>query len=490
MPANDPASPQELVDNAAAIEALADAGKPHVTHLPISYREIAAFAMCIDFLLISGAAVVSSSVYQFFGVTMAGELSRDFATAVFVAAIFVSATWARKLYNPEMLTRWHEQFQNLAGAWCGTFFLLASGVFAWGVGKELSRGTVLLFWGIGGCMLLVHRAFWRFFLPRALSKGSLRGRNAVVITWDSPLTQAISTDLSRHGYIVTHRFVLNSNAEKSSATLLQAVNALHGKPIDDIFLIPPLGQDVDIGGVARQLRVFPVPVTLLPDEATAALIRNPWYELGSSLAVEVQGPPLSPAERALKRGFDIIFSALVLLALSPLFVLVALAVKLETRGPAFFIQTRHGFNGQPFRIFKFRTMSVLEDGAVVTQARKDDHRVTRVGAWLRKSSIDEMPQFLNVLIGDMSVVGPRPHASAHDDYFLKCVENYAFRSHVKSGITGWAQVRGARGITDTIDKIQTRVDLDLWYIKHWSFALDLSIIIRTIGVIIIGKNAV
>ena len=171
-------------------------------------------------------------------------------------------------------------------------------------------------------------------------------------------------------------------------------------------------------------------------------------------------------------------------------VLVAAAIALDSNGPVLFRQTRHGFNGKPFKIFKFRTMSVLEDGEVVSQARPGDQRVTRVGVWLRRSSMDELPQLLNVLSGDMSVVGPRPHAAAHERYFEKIVENYAFRQHVKSGITGWAQVNGARGETDTVEKIKLRVELDLWYIKHWSLYLDLMILLRTVSVVVSGKNAV
>ena len=168
---------------------------------------------------------------------------------------------------------------------------------------------------------------------------------------------------------------------------------------------------------------------------------------------------------------------------------VAIAIKLDSEGPVFFKQTRHGFSGRPFGIYKFRSMTVLEDGDVVRQAEKRDARVTRVGYWIRRFSIDELPQLLNVFYGDMSIVGPRPHASSHDRYFMSAVDNYAFRHHVKSGITGWAQVSGARGKTETLEKIQKRVELDLWYINNWSIWLDFSIMVRTIFVVFSGRNA-
>src|SRR5208283_6201349 len=186
---------------------------------------------------------------------------------------------------------------------------------------------------------------------------------------------------------------------------------------------------------------------------------------------------------------DIVASIAALTLFAPLMIAVAIAIKLDSKGPVFFRQTRHGFNGRPFGIYKFRSMTVMENGDVVRQAQKNDKRVTKVGYWIRRLSIDELPQLLNVLFGDMSIVGPRPHASAHDRYFTSTIEKYAFRHHVKSGITGWAQVCGARGETDTLEKMQRRVELDLWYINNWSVWLDFSIMIRTIFVVFRGENA-
>ena len=155
-------------------------------------------------------------------------------------------------------------------------------------------------------------------------------------------------------------------------------------------------------------------------------------------------------------------------------------IKLESSGPVIFSQRRKGFNGREFKIFKFRTMNVLEDGHVIPQARRNDPRVTRVGRILRTTSIDELPQLLNVLRGQMSLVGPRPHAVAHDDGYTKVIAKYAFRQHVKPGLTGWAQVNGFRGETAQLELMERRVECDLWYIKNWSFWLDLRIIVLTV----------
>jgi exopolysaccharide biosynthesis polyprenyl glycosylphosphotransferase len=190
--------------------------------------------------------------------------------------------------------------------------------------------------------------------------------------------------------------------------------------------------------------------------------------------------PLSRAEVVQKRVFDLVFASLALIALTPLLVAVAILIKLDSPGPIFFVQRRYGFNQQPFRIIKFRTMGVSEDGAIVTQTTRDDPRLTRIGRWLRRWNVDEIPQLFNVLTGDMSLVGPRPHALSHDHDYERRISLYARRHNVKPGITGWAQINGYRGEIDSDDKIRKRVEYDLFYIDNWSLWLDLKIIARTL----------
>ncbi|WP_268995458.1 exopolysaccharide biosynthesis polyprenyl glycosylphosphotransferase [Microvirga roseola] len=180
-----------------------------------------------------------------------------------------------------------------------------------------------------------------------------------------------------------------------------------------------------------------------------------------------------------KRALDLTVALLALFFLLPLFLAVAFAIKIDSRGPIFFWQTRRGLNGRPFRILKFRTMTVLEDGGVIEQAKRGDARVTRLGKELRRTSIDELPQLVNVIRGEMSLVGPRPHALAHDEYYGQLIENYSARHSVKPGITGWAQVNGARGETPEVADMRRRVELDLWYADNWTVGLDLRIIATT-----------
>jgi exopolysaccharide biosynthesis polyprenyl glycosylphosphotransferase len=207
-------------------------------------------------------------------------------------------------------------------------------------------------------------------------------------------------------------------------------------------------------------------------------------------ALDGFGLPAADHSLDAKRVLDVVLSFLLVLTLSPVLALVSLAIVLDSRGPLLFCQRRTGRGGQTFGILKFRSMHVLEDGAEVTQATGGDARITRVGRVIRKLSLDELPQLFNVIAGDMSLVGPRPHAVAHDTFYGAAISNYALRQQVKPGITGWAQVNGARGATPTLAVMQQRVDLDAWYVAHAGFALDLQILLRTPLEVLRTRNAV
>ena len=191
----------------------------------------------------------------------------------------------------------------------------------------------------------------------------------------------------------------------------------------------------------------------------------------------------------LKRGSDIVLSLLILILISPLLLVIAIAVKLTSSGPVIFKQRRYGLAGDEIIVYKFRTMTVTEDGDTIKQAGKDDRRVTPLGALMRRLSFDELPQFINVLQGRMSIVGPRPHAVAHNETYRKLIMGYMQRHKVKPGITGWAQVNGLRGETETLDKMKARVEYDLDYLRSWSLRLDLFIIVKTVWVVLKGLNA-
>jgi putative colanic acid biosynthesis UDP-glucose lipid carrier transferase len=194
-------------------------------------------------------------------------------------------------------------------------------------------------------------------------------------------------------------------------------------------------------------------------------------------------------DAVLKRVTDVVLASLALLALAPVMILLAIAVKLTSAGPVLFRQRRYGLHGEEIMVYKFRSMTVCEDGAVVNQATREDRRVTPLGRILRSTSLDELPQLLNVLEGKMSVVGPRPHAVAHNELYRKLINGYMIRHKVRPGITGLAQVNGLRGETETVEKMRERVRFDLEYLSHWSPWLDVKIIFKTLWVIARDQNA-
>src|SRR5690606_29802481 len=207
-------------------------------------------------------------------------------------------------------------------------------------------------------------------------------------------------------------------------------------------------------------------------------------------SLDLSCSPMGGPARVFKRTEDILIGGLISLLILPVCLAIAIAIKATSPGPVVFKQYRTGINGKKFKVYKFRSMVVhQENGDGVTQATKNDARITPIGAFLRRTSLDELPQFFNVLQGRMSLVGPRPHALAHNDYYKDLVESYMQRHKVKPGITGWAQVNGYRGETDTLDKMQKRVEYDLWYIDNWSLWLDVKIIFMTVFKGFINKNA-
>jgi Undecaprenyl-phosphate glucose phosphotransferase len=260
----------------------------------------------------------------------------------------------------------------------------------------------------------------------------------------------------------------------------EAVASVRSLAPDAIFLMLPWSATATIERCAETFLALPVEVHLGPEQILHRFEDVELSKHGPLASLQLTRMPLSTFEIVQKRLFDLFFAAIGLFLLTPVFVLAAALIKLDSRGPVFFVQRRYGFNQQPFRIIKFRTMRTLDDGPVIAQARRDDPRLTRVGRWLRRWNIDELPQLFNVLAGDMSLIGPRPHALSHDHDYERRIALYARRLNVKPGITGWAQIHGLRGETGTDDKMRRRVEYDLFYIDNWSLWLDLKIIVRTV----------
>ncbi|NGZ88040.1 undecaprenyl-phosphate glucose phosphotransferase [Duganella aceris] len=256
-----------------------------------------------------------------------------------------------------------------------------------------------------------------------------------------------------------------------------------------IYISQPISAQPRIRKLLDELQDTTASVYFLPDIYVFDLMQARFDNVGGMPVIAICETPFTGLDGFVKRGSDIVLGLLIQLMLLPIMLVIALAVKLTSPGPVIFRQRRYGLYGEEIIVYKFRSMSVAEDGAKVVQATRNDQRVTRIGGFLRRSSLDELPQFINVLQGRMSIVGPRPHAVAHNEQYRKLIKGYMLRHKVKPGITGWAQVNGMRGETETLDKMEARIRYDLDYVRRWSLWLDIWIIVRTIAVVLKRENA-
>jgi putative colanic acid biosynthesis UDP-glucose lipid carrier transferase len=259
--------------------------------------------------------------------------------------------------------------------------------------------------------------------------------------------------------------------------------------VDLIYLTLPMASQPRIMRLLDDLRDTTASVYFIPDIFLFDLIQGRMDTIGGLPVLAVCETPFFGMNAVVKRLSDMVLASLILALIAPVMLAIAIGVKLSSPGPVLFRQRRYGLDGREILVYKFRSMRVTEDGAVVKQATRDDPRVTRFGAFLRKTSLDELPQFINVLQGRMSIVGPRPHAVAHNEQYRKLVKSYMIRHKVRPGITGWAQVNGLRGETETVDKMKARIEYDLDYLRHWSLKLDLHIIWKTLFVVLKKQNA-
>jgi len=259
--------------------------------------------------------------------------------------------------------------------------------------------------------------------------------------------------------------------------------------VDAIYISLPMASQPRILQLLDDLRDTTASIFFLPDIFLTDLIQGRVDSVDGIPTVAVCETPFTGFNGMVKRLSDILLAAVILVVLSPLMLAIAIGVKLSSPGPVLFRQRRYGLDGKEIVVYKFRSMTVCEDGDVIRQATRDDRRVTRLGGFLRRTSLDELPQFINVLQGRMSVVGPRPHAIAHNEMYRKLITGYMVRHKVKPGITGWAQVNGCRGETEVLDKMQARIDFDLQYLRNWSLKLDLMIVARTALIVLRDRHA-
>ena len=357
-----------------------------------------------------------------------------------------------------------------------------------------SRGAFITFFVLALCFLFAERLAVSRLLKSAIAADIIRGRRVMIIGENSELEHLSTDQIFSFGVREVGRIGLSLSNDADGLSdhdrhaVQQAINMARGGKASEYALIIPWSFERTILEASEMLRASPRAVRLYPDRRTRArLSRKGSANLDSSFYAEVQPEPLTFADRCAKRMFDIVIASCAVVMLAPIMIAAAAFVKLTSAGPVFFRQTRKGFDDHEFKILKFRTMKVMEDGATVTQAQRNDRRVTRIGRILRRTSVDELPQLLNILTGEMSVVGPRPHAVAHDKEYDDSISQYALRRHVKPGLTGLAQIHGLRGETQTVAQMEKRIEKDLWYIDNWSLWLDLKIASQTLIALVVNE---
>jgi len=355
---------------------------------------------------------------------------------------------------------------------------------------------VLLTWALATPAMLfaAHQALPRV-LPRLLATEALRLRKRAVIAGANDLGRGLAARLSAnalHGVRVTGFFDDRSGtriSEKVIGPLGALADYVRSQRVDIIYIALPMASQPRILKLLEELRDTTASIYFVPDIFLFDLIQARVDTIGDIAVVAVCETPFYGFNGVVKRVSDFLLASAILLLISPLMLAIAIGVKLASPGPVLFKQRRYGVDGRKIVVYKFRSMTVAEDGEVVKQATKDDARVTPFGAFLRKTSLDELPQFINVLQGRMSVVGPRPHAVAHNELYRKLIRGYMIRHKVRPGITGLAQVHGYRGETETVEKMKARIEYDLAYLRNWSLLLDLQIILKTIVVVLKKQNA-
>ena len=377
---------------------------------------------------------------------------------------------------------------GILGSWLTLLAILAG--FGYGTRSlDLFDRDVILVWAIATPLLQLLAVRLGFVAVRRQAADPHIRRSAVVIG-ASALGVKVAHALSHNpvqgidflGYFDdrTDARVHPDSAGRQLGNLRDAAPYIRSHGVKDVFITLPLGSQPRIIELLERLQGTTASIFFVPDVFGISIIQGRLQDMSGVPVVGICETPFTGTNRMMKRLSDIVLSSLILLLITPVLAAVAIGVKLSSPGPIIFRQKRNGLHGEEIVVYKFRSMTAMDNGPVVRQATKGDARITRFGTFIRKTSLDELPQFINVLQGRMSIVGPRPHAVAHNELYRQLIKAYMVRHKVKSGITGWAQVNGHRGETDTIEKMQARVEYDLEYLRNWSLGLDLVIILRTV----------
>lgn len=481
-----------------ASDQVLDAPRP-ISARPKRFAAFYARILALEFIAVALTAFISSVFYQygalqlpaalFFAAFFSLIVNEYVPAALFIAALFSLVSIGFRHFMAVQRQPLHVQIWNGIGAVALAFSFFLSTLFLLKFAGDYSRGTFIFQIIAVSVTVCLTRSMSYYWMQSAIQSGVVEARHVVLIgdeRYQSQFVDLVRTTAIRSvaclpfPHHLDARFGSDSSALVDTKTARQTIEFCRSVHPDDIVILASPEELPAAPELAHLLSELPVNVHIVPLGSVNVFGTSRIAELGDLKTLQVSRPPLSILDLAIKRTFDIVVSTIVLLLFVPLFAIVAIAIKLESRGAIFFWQKRHGYNNTTIEVVKFRTMYVTDDDDGFVQTKRQDSRVTHVGRILRRTNIDELPQLLNVLIGNMSIVGPRPHATAHNEMFEGRILPFSRRHNIKPGITGWAQVNGLRGETDTLEKMRRRVEHDLYYIDNWSFLLDMKIILLTI----------
>lgn len=418
------------------------------------------------------------------------------AMAVIIFLLSLIILKKTDLFESENSADVQAQSSNLLIYWGGMIFTLVCLGYLTGT-TDLYEVNILYTWALlTPVLLIISNILFRTLLLLSLkSEANLRkvvivGANKESYKLADNILENLAYGLKLLGYFDDRT---EARTEISMSTpyigsMDQLPDYVKNNGIDLIYITLPVSHQQRVLNLLDKLHDTTASIYFTPDIFVYDLIQARMDNIGDMPLVALCETPFSGVNGVLKRLSDIIFSTLILILISPILLIIALVVKLSSAGPVLFAQKRYGLDGEEIFVYKFRSMTVCEDGDNIKQATRNDVRITKLGAFLRKYSLDELPQFVNVLQGRMSIVGPRPHAVAHNEMYRGMIKGYMMRHKVKPGITGWAQVNGYRGETDTIEKMQKRIEYDLDYLRNWSLGLDTLIILNTIVTVFKTEN--
>jgi len=449
-----------------------------------------------DFLLVIATSVGVAYVYHNFALQLGFDF-QNYAAAGIVGATGLTALLRRDgYYEYDQLISSFRSFRAIFSRWIMVVLSLLAFGFALKISENFSR-VWLFSWSATVVLTITASRVVSGLMLRNLSRDGRAFARRVAVVGANELGAKFAEQTGKLDNGVSIVGVYDAGIENArdaySSTAVGDLNALavaaRNGDIDDIVIAVPRVASEDMTELVRRLSVLPVSIAISANVHWLDHMGGAITTVGGASVLSLYRRPLEGWGGVWKTVEDYVLGSIFLLAATPVLLVIAAAIRLEGKGPIFFVQQRHGFNNAVFRIYKFRTMTVAEDGDVVTQAQEHDPRVTRVGRFLRRYSLDELPQLFNVIMGDMSLVGPRPHAMVHNHQYAQTIENYSGRHKVKPGITGWAQVNGFRGETSENELMAERVRYDLAYVDNWSLWFDFKILLMTVRAVLFPKNA-